>query len=251
MADLTTGYRRVTVVGGAMAPTLGPGDRLLVADVAPAEVHDGDLVLVDVPEFVGDSGSLAIKRVLGVGGDRLSCCGGPGIRRNGSALAEPYVRGATRTFDLTVAQHHLFLLGDNRPDSVDSQYPQLLRDRSNGTVPDTAVRGRVVWASTGAVAGPEAQRVSDLMLRSAIGVVLTLVGVIALPTTLVLSSRRRRRPSPRSPRSRSCRVRLARWDRREGRGQRGLRGFRAWRRAIRAAAIRCRWVRNAGRSGTG
>ncbi|MFC6599006.1 signal peptidase I [Kitasatospora paranensis] len=194
MADLTTGYRRVTVVGGAMAPTLGPGDRLLVADVAPAEVHDGDLVLVDVPEFVGDSGSLAIKRVLGVGGDRLSCCGGPGIRRNGSALAEPYVRGATRTFDLTVAQHHLFLLGDNRPDSVDSQYPQLLRDRSNGTVPDTAVRGRVVWASTGAVAGPEAQRVSDLMLRSAIGVVLTLVGVIALPTTLVLSSRRRRRP---------------------------------------------------------
>ncbi|MFD9126606.1 signal peptidase I [Kitasatospora sp. NPDC059571] len=193
--ELTTRYRSVSVTGAAMAPALAAGDRALVAPVRPADIRDGDIVLVDVPEFTGGNGP-SIKRVIGTGGDRLACCGGTGdqVRRNGALLVEPYARGGTRGFDLTVEQHRLFLLGDNREDSVDSQRPELFRHQVDGTVPDGAVLGRVVWTTAGAVGGPQERRVSALMLRTAVGVVLTLAGAIALPLALVLAARRRRRP---------------------------------------------------------
>lgn len=107
---LTGDYHVYTVRGRAMTPLLEPGDRVLVADTVT--VQDGGVVLLDVGRTATDGP--AFKRVLGHAGDRLYCCSEDGIRRNGAAMDEPYVRGTSFDFDVTVGPHQLFVLGDDR-----------------------------------------------------------------------------------------------------------------------------------------
>ena len=98
--------------------------------------------------FVGvlpsDSGKDLVKRVIGVGGDRVACCDSQGrIVVNGVPLDEGYIIGPTDQvlFDVEVPRDAIFVLGDNRGNSRDSRFHL---DENSGSVPVDNVVGRVV-----------------------------------------------------------------------------------------------------------
>jgi signal peptidase I len=167
----------------SMVPTLQEDDRILVSKITTrlAGVDRGQIVvfkdpggwLTPVPDtatgfgkllkdaftFVGllpsDTGDDLVKRVIGVGGDRVQCCDDQGrVVVNGVSLDEPYTNGAPgvafggcrQTFDVVVPEDHLWVMGDNRAVSEDSRCHADLP--TEGFVPEDAVIGRafvIVW----------------------------------------------------------------------------------------------------------
>ncbi|MGD6781452.1 signal peptidase I [Sutcliffiella horikoshii] len=78
-----------------------------------------------------------IKRVIGVEGDKLEYRGGT-VYRNGEALVEEYLQ-EEMLFpfeEVTVPKGHVFVMGDNRNESIDS--------REIGSIPKENVMGKVV-----------------------------------------------------------------------------------------------------------
>jgi len=161
------------VPSASMEETLLPSDRIVASKITTrlGGIQRGEVVVFKDPgnwlpeplppsddlrgyaqralTFIGllptDSGKDLVKRVIAVGGDRVACCDAVGrIVLNGAPLDEDYVIGPTDQvrFDVTVPNDHLFVMGDNRPDSRDSRY--YLDDGSDGSVPNGNVVGRVV-----------------------------------------------------------------------------------------------------------
>lgn len=135
-------YQPYTVPTGSMAPTIGSGDRVLAQRIDGDEVRRGDVVVFKQKTW-GDLPM--VKRVVGIGGDRIACCEDGKLTVNGKEIAEPYlpkdkfaVSGIPTT---TVPKGRLFLLGDERSGSLDSTVH--LDDGQNGSVPREAVRARV------------------------------------------------------------------------------------------------------------
>lgn len=124
------------VESGSMEPTLCPGDQVLVdKTVQPPDLHRGDLVVVVAP----DDGTLVVKRVVGLPGDRVA------IRDallfvDGRRVHEPYVdhRSIDALFygPKVVPSRQLWVMGDNRAVSIDS--------RDYNGVPYANLRGRVL-----------------------------------------------------------------------------------------------------------
>ncbi|TNC18877.1 signal peptidase I [Amycolatopsis alkalitolerans] len=142
-------YRPYRVAGPSMMNTLHVNDRM-IADISAAGgngVRRGDLVLLAPDAFVGGDGDNVVKRVIGVGGDRVVCCDAEHrVVVNGHPLAEDYLypgsAGTETPFDVTVPDGRLFVLGDHRAVSMDSRAH--LGDSGRGTVPLSAVLARVV-----------------------------------------------------------------------------------------------------------
>jgi len=160
------------VPSASMEDTLRPGDRIIASKITTgiSGVKRGEVVVFKDPgdwlpeplpapdgwrtslrqalTFIGvlpsDSGDDLVKRVIGVGGDRVACCDAEGrIVVNGVPLDEDYIIGPTDQvrFDETVPEGSMFVLGDNRGDSRDSRYHL---DMNRGAVPVDNTVGRVV-----------------------------------------------------------------------------------------------------------
>ncbi|MFZ5870976.1 MAG: signal peptidase I [Actinomycetota bacterium] len=165
----------------SMEPALVAGDRVLVSQLTPGpiDLQRGDVVVfkdpggwldpvppadrgpvgnavVDVLTFVGvlpqDSGEHLIKRVIGLPGDTVACCDAQGrVTVNGQPLEEddyvyPGNAPSEMTFEVTVPQGRLWVMGDHREASQDSRWHQDLEGQ--GTVPVDDVVGRavaVIW----------------------------------------------------------------------------------------------------------
>ncbi|WP_327694415.1 signal peptidase I [Streptomyces sp. NBC_00459] len=141
-------YEAFSISSTSMAPTYEPGDRIFAERVDGSEVRRGDVVLFSSPERYPEI-RIVMQRVIGVAGDRVVCCTGEGsgarLSVNGKPLPEPYVKGGDadgvrRPYDVTVPKGRLFLLGDNRVDSIDSRF---FESDHGGTVAESAVRNRV------------------------------------------------------------------------------------------------------------
>ncbi|MEV6199427.1 signal peptidase I [Streptomyces sp. NPDC051771] len=149
-------YRPYSVPTGSMAPTLETGAKVLAERVDGAEVRRGDVVVFEDPLW---GGATMVKRVVGVGGDTVACCGTDGrLTVNGTPIDEPYLGAQSggpggvvpEEFSATVPEGSLFLLGDDRTISLDSR--SHLDDAAQGSVPRSAVVARVdsvVWPLSG------------------------------------------------------------------------------------------------------
>ncbi|MFG2892969.1 signal peptidase I [Streptomyces sp. NPDC048248] len=154
-------YRPYTVPTDSMAPTISAGARVLAERVDGSEIRRGDVVVFKDSVW-GDLPM--VKRVVGVGGDKVSCCTKEGrLTVNGVPVEEPYLQSdgpASPTgFKAKVPTGQLFLLGDHRSDSLDSRVH--LTDGDHGSVPRSAVSARVdarAWpvGSIGMMNRPEA-----------------------------------------------------------------------------------------------
>jgi signal peptidase I len=147
---------------GSMEPTLVPGDRVIVAKV-PYYFHDpqrGDVIVFEEPDpakepdrgvwgaithWLGQGLGFSppdhpdyIKRVIGEPGDVVSARNG-NVYVNDVRISEPYLHERTARFpETTVPAGKLFVMGDNRSNSLDSRF-------TLGFVPVDRVVGKAVW----------------------------------------------------------------------------------------------------------
>lgn len=111
----------------SMVPTLWTNDRLLVEKVSYnfTEPHRGDIIVFTPPSQLQEAGfgkdQAFIKRIIGVGGDRLQVKEGV-VYVNDQPLKEDYI-AEPPNYDLpliVVPEANLFVMGDNRNNSNDS-----------------------------------------------------------------------------------------------------------------------------------
>ncbi len=171
--------RSFYIPSGSMENTLQINDRVIVNELVPdvVSLKRGDVVVFkdpggwltgsDVPKVApttpagkavdwaltqiglgtGDSDDHLIKRVIGLPGDRVSCCNDLGqMSVNGVPIKEPYLKlpagapASATNFDVTVPKGTIWVMGDNRNDSKDSRYNG--DTPSRGFVPLSDVTGR-------------------------------------------------------------------------------------------------------------
>jgi signal peptidase I len=144
------------ISGPSMESTMFQNNRVLVNKLSYRlhDIHRGDVVVFDrvTTDGVEVQHDDLIKRVIGVAGDSVSIAGCV-VSVNGSEIEEPYLND----YDLAqqnledrcrvpemasaiVEPGHLFVMGDNRPQSFDS--------RMFGTIEEDLVVGRafvIIW----------------------------------------------------------------------------------------------------------
>ncbi len=168
--------RSFYIPSGSMEHTLEVNDRILVNQLVPdvVGVQRGDVVvfkdpggwlslpqsarvpsptqLEQVMQVLGlaadTSTDYVVKRVIGIGGDRVACCDANGrVTVNGVPLNEPYAvvpQGTSRVsdldFDVVVPEGSVWVMGDNRYSSMDSRYHQ--DEPGRGFVSEKEIVGR-------------------------------------------------------------------------------------------------------------
>ena len=121
--------RLVVVSGESMFDTLLDGDYLILVDDAISGVEQGDIVVAAMDSFRG--GSPIVKRVIAAEGQTVDINFSTGeVFVDGVKLDEPYIYSPTMLaegteFPLTVEPGHLFLMGDNRMESMDSRSTEI------------------------------------------------------------------------------------------------------------------------------
>jgi signal peptidase I len=126
------GMRFFAVPSQSMEPTLLPGDQLVT--LKESSYQRGDIVVFRA------GGEYLVKRIAGVGGDRLLIAEGA-LFINDSYASEPYILEPMRysvSPPVEVPEGNVFVLGDNRNNSEDSSYDRM-------TYPVSSIIGKVVF----------------------------------------------------------------------------------------------------------
>lgn len=141
------------IPSGSMEHTLDLDDRVLVNKL----VYDfrapdrGEIIVFEAPESWRNKPEREdyIKRVIGIGGDRIVCCDPQGrIQVNGHPLDEPYIypgnKPSVHEFDIVVPRGRLWVMGDHRQSSGDSlqNYMNSNSDILQATIDEKVVVGR-------------------------------------------------------------------------------------------------------------
>lgn len=140
---ITTFIKPTLVKGYSMYPTISQYDYLVINKI-PYIMHEpryGDIIVFksNLQTVEGNEKDL-IKRVIGLPGDIIEIKDGK-VYRNGKPLDEPYIYGGVtpgKMDPILVEEGMLFVMGDNRPNSLDS------RDKSVGEVPMGKIMGKVL-----------------------------------------------------------------------------------------------------------
>ncbi len=133
-------------------------------------------VVKDSLVFVGvlpdPSKQYLIKRVIGVGGDKVRCCGKDGkIEVNGMSINEPYIyegdKASDSEFEVEVPQGFIWVMGDHRGASADSRFHT--DDPNKGMVPLDKVTGRaifIIWPFSNLVILEKGEDLSKIPVKS-------------------------------------------------------------------------------------
>lgn len=126
------GIKFFLVPSDSMEPTLKRSDYIAGFSIEPSELRRGDIVVFST----GREGDYYVKRVVGLPGETLMILNGF-VYINGDRLDEPYVqnRGNENLGPLIIPKGRLFVMGDNRTDSLDSRW--------FGPVPTSHVEAKV------------------------------------------------------------------------------------------------------------
>lgn len=121
-------FRMVVVSGSSMFDTLVHGDRLiLISNFIYREPKAGDIIVASKDSF--RDGECIIKRVIATEGQTVDIDFSTGsVYVDGELLEEDYIYSPTNLaegvqFPLTVSDNCVFVMGDNRMDSMDSRNP--------------------------------------------------------------------------------------------------------------------------------
>ncbi|SFJ80294.1 signal peptidase I [Thermoflavimicrobium dichotomicum] len=126
------------VTGPSMEPTMQTGDLVLVNKIIYKfrNPKRGEIIVFPTP-----SQKDYIKRIIALPGETVEARNHR-ILINGKELNEPYLSNNIRTDDFPatkVPPEHVFVLGDNRINSIDSRSSEI------GTIPFDKIRGRADW----------------------------------------------------------------------------------------------------------
>ena len=131
-------FRLVGVAQSSMEPTLHENNNLLVS-AFPPKARVRDIVIITDPNYTHP----LVKRVIATGGQLVDIDFEEGkVYVDGVLQVEPYIKEPTNregdvAFPLRVPEGCVFVLGDNRNDSIDS------RQSTVGCVPEKYLLGRV------------------------------------------------------------------------------------------------------------
>lgn len=110
------------VKGSSMEPALREGDIVLYTRINP-HYRRGDIISVRIP-----SGEYYVKRIIAVEGDTIDLRDG-GVYINDMLLTEPYADSETSQdaggivrYPYILQEGQIFVMGDNRRESMDSRY---------------------------------------------------------------------------------------------------------------------------------
>ena len=189
------------IPSGSMENTLQVGDRIAVNKFGAlfTDIKRGEVVVFSDPDkWLGnsaeseDSGIGAvvktglitvgvlpdpakqylIKRVIGVGGDKVVCCDKAGkVQVNGVSITEPYVFAGDKPsdvqFNVDIPKGFIWVMGDHRGASADSRFHP--DSANNGMVPLSKVVGRavfVVWPFTGIGLIPKGEDLKNIPVKN-------------------------------------------------------------------------------------
>lgn len=140
--NLVTGFGIVNVSGESMYPTLNDKDKLVV--VKGNEFKTGDIIVFDSNTGEGRK-KYFIKRVIATQGQEIDIRDGK-VYIDGEELNESYYDGVTLNHDMklpmVIGENSLFVMGDNRNNSLDSRSSVL------GVIDKSDIVGKAVYRVT-------------------------------------------------------------------------------------------------------